>query len=60
MSVRNVAYENDNSACLHLLIMSPYPYFIVFPAFISVIILNNLMIFCRIIQYFNPECSIQN
>ena len=25
--IRSVAYKNDNSACLHVLIMAPDPYF---------------------------------
>ena len=30
MSILSVTHQNDNSACLHFLIMSPDPYFISF------------------------------
>ena len=61
MSTWSVAYKNDNSAYLQLLIMSLIhilPSFL-FPEHNSVTIRNILMILDRIIEQVNMECRIQ-
>ena len=59
--MQRVIYKNDNSACLHSLIMSPYPYFFSFwfPEHNSTTVKNILIVLGGIIEQLNAGCQMQ-
>ena len=58
-----IGCKNDNSACLHFLIISPESYFFFssfsFPAHNSATVGNILMVVGRILEQVNAECNMQ-
>ena len=57
--MRSVECKNDNSAYLHVLIISPYPYFNSFQEHNSEAIRKISMILDGFIDQVNAECRMQ-